>query len=290
MDGTGTTMAAPLTLCADDYGLTAGIGRGIRRLVEAGRLSATSCMVTGPLWAEEAARLREHDGRIDIGLHLTLTDQEPAGAAPLLAPGGRLRPLREVWKLLRRAPAARAEAREQLARQLDAFTAAIGRPPDHIDGHQHVHLLPGAREAVLDGAAAIAASRAIWLRSCVEPRHWILRRRLAVAKALLLTQLGGRLQQEAQARGLAVNDSFRGVSDFRTAAVGAEFRRCLAGPGRRPLMMCHPGEVDERLARIETLVERRAVELAWLASDGFAADLAARGIVLTRLLEHPGST
>ena len=37
-----------IVLCADDYGLSLGVSRGIRELLEMGRLSATSCMVVFP--------------------------------------------------------------------------------------------------------------------------------------------------------------------------------------------------------------------------------------------------
>ena len=35
-------------LCADDYGISPGVNRAIRDLIEKGRLNATSAMVVGP--------------------------------------------------------------------------------------------------------------------------------------------------------------------------------------------------------------------------------------------------
>ena len=42
--------AAPrrIWLCADDYGLSPGVNRAIRDLIERDRLNATSVMVVGP--------------------------------------------------------------------------------------------------------------------------------------------------------------------------------------------------------------------------------------------------
>ncbi|HUN11578.1 MAG TPA: ChbG/HpnK family deacetylase, partial [Rhabdaerophilum sp.] len=34
----------PFVLCADDYGMTPAVSRGILRLIEAGRISATGAM------------------------------------------------------------------------------------------------------------------------------------------------------------------------------------------------------------------------------------------------------
>ncbi len=43
--------------------------------------------------------------------------------------------------------------REELRAQLDAFEEVWGGPPDFIDGHQHVHVLPGVRTVVIEEMA-----------------------------------------------------------------------------------------------------------------------------------------
>ena len=71
--------AAPrrIWLCADDYGISPGVNRGIRDLIERGRLNATSAMVVGAaIGRDEAGALRTaaaNSPRCAIGLHLTLT-------------------------------------------------------------------------------------------------------------------------------------------------------------------------------------------------------------------------
>src|SRR5260370_31514896 len=72
--------AAPprrIWLCADDYGLSEGVNRGIRDLIERGRLNATSAMVVGPAFGrDEVAALKTvaaNSPRCAIGLHATLT-------------------------------------------------------------------------------------------------------------------------------------------------------------------------------------------------------------------------
>ena len=44
---TAATPPRRIWLCADDYGLSPGVNRGIRELIERGRLNATSVMVVG---------------------------------------------------------------------------------------------------------------------------------------------------------------------------------------------------------------------------------------------------
>ena len=64
-------MPGNLILCADDYGLAAGVTQGILELADAGRISATSAIVTFPRWAEDAPRLGPVREKISIGLRLT---------------------------------------------------------------------------------------------------------------------------------------------------------------------------------------------------------------------------
>lgn len=275
---------APITLCADDYGLAPGVDRGILELLEAGRLSAVSCMTTPARWPEAAAALRPWRGRVDLGLHLTLTDQEPLGAAPILAPAGRLPRLARLALQLLLDPRAGREAASQLARQLAAFSDALGCPPDFIDGHQHVHVLPRVANAVAATAARLGRTRPVVVRSLREPLGAILRRGGERRKAIVLALMSWPLDRAAARAGVPTNDSFRGATAFAPGpGCREEFRRFLEGPGRRPLVMCHPGRVDGELARRDPLTRRREDELAYLASPAFLEDLAAAGRRLARL-------
>ena len=59
-------------------------------------------------------------------------------------------------------------------------------------------------------------------------------------------------------------------------------RRWLADRPDGALLFCHPGAA-EGLDRADAIASARAPELAYLASEGFAADLRASGVVLTRV-------
>src|SRR6266704_6378516 len=71
--------AAPrrIWLCADDYGLSPGVNRAIRDLIERGRLNATSVMTVGPAIGRDEVRALQDSAagspRCAIGLHATLT-------------------------------------------------------------------------------------------------------------------------------------------------------------------------------------------------------------------------
>ena len=67
-------------LCADDYGLSPGINRAIRDLIERGRLNATSVMMVGPaIGRDEVDALKAVAAKCPpcaIGLHATLTAEQ----------------------------------------------------------------------------------------------------------------------------------------------------------------------------------------------------------------------
>ncbi len=275
----------PVILCADDYGLSPGVNAAIRDLIAAGRLTATSVMTVCPHWAAEAGALKALAGRAEVGLHLTLTDQPPLGALPRLAPEGRLPPLGRLMRLAYAGRLDAGEIRAELARQIDAFTTAWGGPPAYIDGHQHVHQLPTVREAVADALAGLPGA---WVRLCREPAGAILRRGVAVPKALLISGLGGGLARLARRRGIPANDRFAGVYGFTgRRPFGALMARFLDAPAGRTLVMVHPGLPDEALRRADPLVDQRRVEYEYLKGPDFAALLAERGIRLVRFTGAP---
>jgi predicted glycoside hydrolase/deacetylase ChbG (UPF0249 family) len=270
-------MTVPFILCADDYALAPGVSRAILHLIERGRISATGCMTVSPFWPDHALWLRPWAGRVDVGLHFTLTDHTPLGDMPRLAPDGWLPPLGRLMARALTGRLDREEIRAELERQLFAFTRAFGAPPAFIDGHQHVHLLPGVREAV---TAAAVARPGTWVRDCREPLAEILRRGVAPKKALTIAALGTGFGWLIQGHALPANGSFRGVHDFSgREPFGQLMERFLTPPlprrRRAPaLVMVHPGIPDDALRRADSVVEPRRAELDYLAGDGFAALLA----------------
>lgn len=279
-----TAVSHSLTLCADDYGLTPGISRSIRELAAAGRISAASCMTVLPGWPHQAARLSAVDAPLEIGLHLVLTELPPLGPMPALAPRGRLPALgpllaRAAAGLLARPPVA-GEIAAEVARQLDAFEAAMGRPPAFVDGHQHVHALHGVREAVLGLFGTRLDPARTWLRLCTTPVPEALRRGTAPHATLVIDRLSRPLRRLAEARGLRGPDDFRGVTRFRPGRVAQEFERWMTGPGRRVVVMCHPGHAEGPHPVPDPILARRVAEHAYLSGPRFAAALARHGLRL----------
>lgn len=281
------SMAGPvarrIVLCADDYGLAPGVDAAIRELIARGRLNATSVMVLPQTFsAAEAARLDALNvpkKRAAIGLHVTLTAPfRPLTGFSPLAPDGAFLP---IGKMLVRAHLKRPDP-AVVAREIDAqtkaFVAAFGRPPDFVDGHQHVHLLPGVREAFLDVVKRSAPGA--WVRQCAGRRGALLRAP-GDPKGFVIDRLGRRFRRKARRAGVATNTLFAGTYTFRPGTdYAAVFPRFLTGLRDGGLIMCHPGTVDDELTRLDPLTSLRETEYAFLGSDAFFEILARHGFAL----------
>ncbi len=257
-----------IILCADDYALTEGVSRAVGELAAARRLSATSAMVTMPCWPAMAQRLAVHRGRSAVGLHLNLTLGAPLGAMPRFAPSG-LFPKRNA--LLARALlglVGRAEARTEIERQLDAFEQHLGFPPDHIDGHEHVHVLPGVRQSLFEVVARRYRAPKPLLRDPADSWSAIAARGGVQGKARIVAALAHGFGDRARRHGLPTNAGFSGFSSFdANEPYAEELERALRRPGPRHIVMCHPGHPDARLAALDPVVERRRTEYEALMRD-----------------------
>lgn len=286
---TSAARLSAITLCADDYGLAPGVSDAILALVDMGRLQATGCMTGSPHWPHAAPLLRILEDKVDVGVHLTLTDQSPLGPMPDLAPNGKLPSLPVLLKRAVTRRLDRAEIAAELERQFDSFEEHFGRAPDFLDGHHHIHQLPTIGEVVLDLWRRRMKGRG-WVRSCVEPLPAILRRGVDPFRAAIISGLGHGFRRRLQALGVPHNTSFRGVYDFSgRVPFDRLFRRFTDAPGPRALMMIHPGKVDDALRAADCLTAQREVEFAFLASDACVLSLAERGISLRRLFPSPSS-
>jgi chitin disaccharide deacetylase len=250
-----------IILCADDYALTEGVSRAVGELAAARRLSATSAIVTTPCWPAMAQRLTVHRGRIAVGLHLNLTLGAPLGAMPRFAPSGLLPKRNAVLGRALLCLVRRTEMDAEIERQLDAFERHLGFPPDHIDGHEHVHVLPCIRQSLLDVVSQRYPGLKPLLRDPSDSWSAIAARGGARVKANAVAALAFGFGAGAERRGLPTNVGFSGFSSFDVnEPYGAELERVLRQPGPRHIVMCHPGHADAELAALDSVVERRRME------------------------------
>lgn len=269
-------------LCADDYGISPSVNAAIRDLIARGRINATSVMVAAPSFqkseADELSALNAGKRRAAIGLHVTLTapfkplskgfERTNIFGFPTLGPTFLL-------ALMRRYEPGQLTA--EIAAQMDAFMAAFGRPPEFVDGHQHVQLFPQVRDAFLSVVKTKAPLA--WVRQC--GRVSSLAQRLADRKGLLLDILSRSFRTRAAQFAVRTNPAFAGTYDFNG---NVDFARLFpAFLDRMPpdgVIMCHPGIVDDELKRLDPLTTLRESEYAYFADEKFLAAMAEHGIAL----------
>jgi predicted glycoside hydrolase/deacetylase ChbG (UPF0249 family) len=135
-----------LIVNADDLGLDRHNTDAILECHQAGAISSATALV----WMEDserAADLARRDG-LSVGLHLNLIEPFTATGVP----GPVAAAQRRVVERLRGGgiapqlyhPGWSADFERCISDQLVRFHELYGRPPTHVDGHQHMHLVPNA--------------------------------------------------------------------------------------------------------------------------------------------------
>jgi len=138
--------AVKVIVHADDFGLTEGINEGILRAHLRGILTSASIVANGEAF-DHAVKLARSTPTLDLGVHLTLIEEKPV-VGPEVIPtlvnsDGRFH--QHALEFAQRYLMGRFdlnEVRLELEAQVEKVLAA-GLSPTHLDGHQHLHVLPG---------------------------------------------------------------------------------------------------------------------------------------------------
>lgn len=280
-----------MILCADDYGMSQSVSRGILELIDAGRLTATSCMVTGSKdLPKQMAILAERRATADIGLHLTLTNDRPlTDMKPhhgLVDRRGHFLPFKTLMLNCYRGRVDRSRLDLEVRAQLARFTELIGFPPVFVDGHQHVQQLPVVRDVLLRACADLLRGD-YYVRCGIFPAQWLLSRslpgRARIESALIgLPAIG--LKRALLRHDVRHNTGLLGHYKNRQ---GHAFGDIVSGylrhqPEPNDIFYVHPGYIDDELKAKDPIVEERVSELEFLQGDRFPKELEYAGIALNR--------
>jgi predicted glycoside hydrolase/deacetylase ChbG (UPF0249 family) len=228
-------------LIADDYGLGQGHDTVMRDLIAAGAIDGVSVLVSDLFSINRARLLLDLRSKADfqIGLHLNLT--QSMSGLPLATP---------ITRLLAKSLTGQLNSKKltaQLSDQCAIFEGLFGQKPDHIDGHQHCHILPGLRDWAIDRAN----SYAIPIRSPAPAGRQQMHSTLARSgvKSLPIMFLGQSFRRRVLARGVQTNADFAGIIRLdRVDGYEAAFDRMLASAPSGSLMMVHPGDANDAAA------------------------------------------
>jgi len=281
-----------LIVNADDLGWTEGVNRGIVEAHRRGLVTSTSLLANGRAFLSALAVSRELP-ELGVGVHLNLSDGPPTAEASrvsgLLNAAGQLEGgpesllLRMAGRKLRLA---------EVEREWDAQIAKVkgaGISPTHLDGHKHVHMLPGLFEVALRlakkhgvGAIRIAHEesrlRGLLFSGGKQQKGVQLKQGVQARGLKLLARDARKMAERA---GITAADYFCGIA--QTGVMNREgVERLLAGlPNGTTEFMCHPGYADEELRATPTrLQESRATELEILTDVTIRKLVATGGIRL----------
>ncbi len=253
---------------ADDLGLSQATNNAILQLAHIGKLDGASLLVQGPAVSEgEAAwkALQAEQPDLELCLHLCLTAGPCAAGASvvpdLINQNGHLKLSFGVWLSLSLLPAMHPRRRrvtrqlhEEIQAQIARFRQLCGADaPLHVDGHQHVHLVPIVHDCLLQVSGQ---QKITWMRSTTEPLPtglalhwwWDAIRQAGLLKWAVLEVLSGIAQRKQQRLGIASNGGFAGVlftGQMAGPPLRAAHQTLAALPARAnrtpPLLLAHPG-------------------------------------------------
>lgn len=263
-------MSKLFCLCADDFALTPSISEAILWLLSNQRIQATSCMTQSPLWPSLSSELSAITSPVQIGLHVNLTQ---------LFTGNFSLPLNTLMIKAWSHQLDRQTILQSLQEQWQAFVENMGRQPDFVDGHQHVHQFPMIREVLL--TFLTQQNFTGWVRNLANTLPTPANR----FKTWLLPKLGAaQLQASCQSRGIHQNSQFAGVYDFGDTHDYAYYMQdwmANAPAGSATLLMCHPGkQQSDTDASIDPIANARRKEFDYLGSEQFLQDCQRFGVRL----------
>ncbi len=284
-----------LIVNADDLGWTEGVNQGIVEAFRHGIVTSTSLLANGTAFAGGLQAVRSAPG-LGVGVHLNLSDGAPVAdresVMSLLNDEGNFAGGPESLLLKR---ARRGLMLEEVDEEWDAQIQKVrdaGIQPTHVDGHKHVHMLPGLFEIALRlakrhdiGAIRVSLEESTLraaLSSGPKQHAGVVMKQGVQARGLKL--LAHDAREQAGRAGIATADYFCGIAQTGelTREGVARFLRSL--PDGTTELMCHPGYADEELKQSPTrLRASRQAELEILTDTQIRNLVASQGI---RLIDY----
>jgi predicted glycoside hydrolase/deacetylase ChbG (UPF0249 family) len=284
-----------LIVNADDLGWTEGVNRGIADAFRNGIVTSASMLANGITFAG-GLEVAQHAPGLGLGVHLNLSDGAPVadreGVTSLLNEKGEFAGGPESLYLRQvRGGLVLREVEVEWDAQIEKVRDA-GIEPTHLDGHKHVHMLPGLFEIALRlakrhsiGAIRIAleeSSLRTALASGKTQRSGVVMRQGVQARGLKLLARDAR--EQAERAGIAAADYFCGIAQTGELTLEGLKKFLKSLPEGTTELMCHPGYADAALKKTATrLQDSRQKELEILTDTGIRNLVASQGI---RLIDY----
>ncbi len=284
-----------LIVNADDAGIDCARNRGIFKAVDRGIVKSISVIVCQPGWADILKQIKKKEGaNLSVGFHFNLTAGKPLSknCPTLRQANGFFFNKFELWQRAFEGSIDTNDAARELKAQYFLFKKNCG-VPSHVDGHNHVHLLPGVREAFAKIVPAGMLLR-LPLEKVIMPSKEIpndLRSIYANTKQLI--SVFNRLSLDAKKfwRGrFRYVDDFTGTQFTDTPSL-AVFKRSVRNlQGNVCEFMCHLGSRAGAQSAHFSKLKERPLELKILTSAKLRDFLKQNNIDLVSFRNYYGST
>ena len=277
---------------ADDLGWTESVNRGIAEAHRHGIVSSASLLANGRAFSSAVQLARATPG-LGIGVHLNLSDGPPvAEARPVKGLVNERGEMDATPESLLLRLARRGTLLEEVEREWSAQIRKVreaGLAPGHVDGHRHVHMLPGlfeiaVRLAKKNGIGAIRIShetsnlRAALSAGSPQQGAVVLKQGMQARGLKLIARDARELAERA---GLATADYFCGIAQTGELTRDGIIKLLKILPEGTTELMCHPGYADDALEKSATrLKASRQTELEILTDTGIRNLVASEGIRL----------
>ncbi len=284
-----------LIVNADDLGWTEGVNRGIAEAHRNGIVTSASLLANGAAFASGVEVARSTPG-LGVGVHLNLSDGAPVAArelvTSLLNDAGEFAGGPENLLLrVARGGLSLHEVEQEWEAQIEKVREA-GIQPTHLDGHKHVHMLPGLFELALRLAkrynvgAIRVAHEASSLRAALSTGEEL--HTAAVLKqgvqARGLKLLARDAREQAERAGISTADYFCGIAQTGEMTKDGVAQLLRSLPDGTTELMCHPGYADQALQNTPTRLQgSRQSELKILTDVEIRNLVASQGI---RLIDY----
>ncbi|MHC1746384.1 MAG: ChbG/HpnK family deacetylase [Negativicutes bacterium] len=246
-------MERKIIINADDFGLHPAVNQGIIDGFCNGCITSTSIMPGGAAF-DEAVKLASSHPKLGIGVHLMLVGGravcKPAELPTLADAQGNLSLDYPVFlKRYFTGKINKQEIRRELTAQVDKVSQT-GLVITHLDSHQHMHIVPGIIDIVLDIAAQFAIPS---IRIPAEPLLFFGGYPLRCSRFIARTGLSVLAEfaaRKVRQRGLRAPDHFFGMlagGNLQLEYLLTIIRQLPSGVSE---IMMHPGVNDVLLQKI----------------------------------------
>lgn len=222
--------------------------------------------------------LKKYNEKIDVGLHLVLTDSQPLGRhsvdSSLVGRDGRFHSIKSLTLRAYLGQLTAADLDIEIRAQIESFINIFGRAPDFIDGHQHVQQLPVIRNSLVAATKALISLK--YIRIANLPNYWLWNTAQSVS-VIFAAENYALVVPGRQASALFSENKIRHnryllgyyrhkpETDFKSIFI----KYLTIKPGSDDIFFCHPGLIDDHLKSVDSLVDSRKDNLDFLLSAEF---------------------